>query len=314
MPLARFSWSLALVLVAPLAWADEPAPPSDQPKVEVSEELRDLIRKLDADEFADRQTASDELAKKGKEAIPALEEAIRGDSFEARSRSFELLRRLFEKGDDASKAAAKSSLERLAKGNDGVARQAKQVLEPPNAEEPNAIPRIGGRIPIRPGAVPPVAIAVRKSVSISNNNGVKTIVVDDNGKKVKIVDDPAKGIEGEVTETKDGKEATEKFTAKNADELKEKHPDAHKYYEQYAKGDGFRVGAGGGFGGRLAPPAPTKEEVEARIKRLEDQIKALKDDPGTPAEVRTKRLEALERLRDRYKDEIKPLEKEAEKK
>lgn len=304
MLLARFSGSIALLLAASLCFADE-----TPPKTEVSKELRELIEKLDADDFADRQAASDELGKKGKEAIPALEQAIRGDSLEASTRSFELLERLFEKGDGEAKAAAKSALERFAKGNDSAARRAKQLLEPPKPQANAGGAPPGIRIPLGGIRVLP-AIAVRRTVKVSTNNGVKTIDVDDNGKKFKLIEDPDKGIEGEITETKEGKEATEKFAAKDVDELKKKHPEAHKLYEQYAKGGGIRVEIGGGFGGRLAPAAPTKDDIEVRLKRLDKQLKEVKDDPGLPAEVRTKRIEALERLLKRYEETLKEVEDE----
>ena len=44
------------------------------------------------------------------------------------------------------------------------------------------------------------------------------------------------GSKVEITETKDGKPVTRKFEAKNADELKKKHPEAHKLYQQYSQG------------------------------------------------------------------------------
>jgi HEAT repeat protein len=94
MLLSRLSMVLVLVATAVVS-ADEPA----APKPEASEDPQELIRQLDADDFNDRQAASEALAKRGKQAVPALEEAVRGESLEASTRSFELLRRMFEKGD-----------------------------------------------------------------------------------------------------------------------------------------------------------------------------------------------------------------------
>src|SRR6188508_1268330 len=122
---ARFSTLLvALLLVASLAVADEPTKPA------ISPELQKLIQQLDADDFADRASASEQLAKLGKDALPGLEEGVKSNSPEVSTRSFDLLQQLFEKGDGAAKAAAKSSLDKLAQGSDRVADQAKKMLEP----------------------------------------------------------------------------------------------------------------------------------------------------------------------------------------
>jgi hypothetical protein len=303
MPLARFSWLIAVVCCfATFAQAEENAP-------QLSEELRGLIQQLDADAFGERQAASQQLAKLGKQAIPALEEAIRGESVEAASRSFELLQRLLTKGDNDAQAEARAALERLAKGDDAAARRAQQLLKPTTPEDvpqtPAARPRIrlGGGAPIRIPVAP--AVAVRRSVKVNINNGLKTIEVDDNGKRIKILDDPAKGIELETTETKDGKETTEKFAAKNAEELKIKHPEAFKLYNEFAQGgpNQIRVQIGG---------APNREALQGvlkeSVKRLDERIDKLKNDPALPAEIRQKHIEALERHRDRLKDSIKEAE------
>jgi hypothetical protein len=61
---------------------------------------------------------------------------------------------------------------------------------------------------------------------VKNVNGVKDIEAEEVGRKVKIHDDPDEGIEMSVTEKKDVKEVTKVYKAKNAEELKEKHPEA----------------------------------------------------------------------------------------
>jgi hypothetical protein len=333
----RLFFALAVLgWLVPVAWSDEVAAPSTSP------ELKRLIEQLDADEFADRTAASERLAKLGKDAIPGLESGVRSDSREAATRCFELLQQLFEKGDEAGKAAAKISLEKIALGTDAVAVQAKKLLQPkPAAPDPNqpqgtiilgggirAVPGIriarlgvGRAVPIAP-AIEEGVIRDVKSISVSIANGVKTINVDDNGKKIKIVEDAKKGIEGEITETKDGKETSQKFTAKDADELKTKHPEAFKLYEQYAKGDELKVEATavGGFGGAPAVPAKLpKERLEELMKRLDDQIasttkdleKSKEDKDGRETTI-AKRLERYAALRDRYQEQLKELAKQAE--
>lgn len=328
MPFARFSCLLVcLTLVAGVAVGDESA------KAELSPELKKLIQQLDADDFADRSSASEQLAKLGKEALPALEEGVRSDSPEAATRSFELLQQLFEKGDAAARSAAKSSLEKLAQSDDRVASQAKKLLEPKQtAVDPNqnGIRVLGGGIRIFGGriaraAIPvPVEVAGRvevraaSSISVSVVDGVKTINVDNDGKKIKIVDDPKKGIEGEYTETKDGKETTHKFAAKNEEELKTKHPDAFKLYEQYAKGGGVRVEAVAVGGFRPAVPAAARlpqDRIQELLKKLDEQIATATKELAVATEekdpraaIMAKRLESYARLRERYAEQLKAFE------
>jgi hypothetical protein len=75
---------------------------------------------------------------------------------------------------------------------------------------------------------------INKRISIKTANGVKEIEAEENGQKTKIHED-ADGIKLEITKQKDGKETTEKFEAKNAEELKKNNPEAHKIYEQYSQ-------------------------------------------------------------------------------
>jgi hypothetical protein len=111
--------------------------------------------------------------------------------------------------------------------------------------------------------------AAFKRVTVKDVNGVKDIDAEEADRKIKIHDDPAKGIEMEITEKKDGKDVIQKYEAKNAEELKTKHPEMHKLYEQYAKGPagGIRIEAfAGGFPGipgRVLPPGIPAPPVPA---------------------------------------------------
>lgn len=126
-------------------------------------------------------------------------------------------------------------------------------------------------------------------MQMKTNNGVKEIEAEENGRKVKITDDPAEGIKMEVTEKKDGKEATQKYAAKDAAELKTKHPEAHKLYEEYSQGganiqiQGFAIPAGAIPPGAVPPGFPGVPGVPgvaraARIKLLPpDELKAVQE-------------------------------------
>lgn len=270
-----------------------------------------LIEQLDAPRFADRQTAQQKLADLGQAALPALERAAQSENREVSGRAMEVLERHFQGEDAALKAAAKEALDRLTLNpSESVARRAKEIVSPPKPQPPipNAPnPRIGGaRIQIQVGN----AGANFKRVSVKNVNGVKEIEAEETGRKVKIVDDPANGIKLELTETKDGKETTKKYEAKNADELKTKHPEAHKLYEEYAKGpagiqiQGIQIG---GIGGALPaiPGAGRAAPIRRRLKILRpDEVEAAREnvkdaleDLGASLETLRKEAEKSEELK-----------------
>lgn len=250
-------------------------------------EIDKLMEQLDANRFSERQEAQQKLVELGKAAFPALEKGTQHVSREVAVRSLEILKNQFQKGDDVTKAAAKESLERLTKNNDAIlAKRAGEILSPP--KPPVQLP--GGNVPFRVGGgniqiqVVGGAGGNVKKVSVKDVNGVKEIEAEENGKKVKISDDPAKGIKLEVTETKDGKETTQKYEAKDAAELKTKHPEAHKLYEEYSKQPaGIRLQVGGFPGGAIPPGFPAIPGARlgargARIKILRpDELKGLQD-------------------------------------
>ena len=63
----------------------------------------------DANKFADRQRATEELSRLGTKAIPALKRAAMGDSREAITRSIDILKRHFREGAPQAKEAAKKA-------------------------------------------------------------------------------------------------------------------------------------------------------------------------------------------------------------
>lgn len=207
--------------------------------------VAELIKKLEAENFAERQAASDELVKRGKAALPALAEAARSESAETVTRSLDILRQQLEDKDTELQAAAKDALEKLAKGEGAAARRAAEMLKPkataaPQQAVPMAIPLAPGiRVFGGGGAIRIAAAAADgggRKVSMKEVDGVKEIDVVEGDRTIKINDDPAKGIKVQVTEKKDGKEETKQYEAKSAAELKEKHPAAHKLYEEYKSG------------------------------------------------------------------------------
>ena len=214
---------------APATGDKQPAPAASP------EEIAKLVEQLDADLFGDRQTASEKLAAIGRPALAALAKAAAGESVERTVRTIDLLQKLLESPDESTRTEAKSALETLAKcDRPAVARRAEGVLKAQEAKRntmfgPNGgqnivmINAMGGMIKAGPGL----------KISTRINNGVKETEVEENDQKIKIHDDPKQGISVEITKKKDGKDVTEKFEAKNAEELKKNHPEAHKLYEKY---------------------------------------------------------------------------------
>jgi len=279
---------------------------ADEPTAADEAQIAKLIEQLDAPRFADRQDAQQKLSEAGKAALPAVENAAQSENREVAGRGLEILERHFKGNDEELKAAAKESLERLAKNeSESVARRAKEIISPPKPPPPapQAIPGIrinGGQLQIQ---VAGGAGGNFKKVTVKNVNGVKETEAEENGRKVKIVDDPANGITVEVTETKDGKETTKKYEAKNAEELKTKHPEAHKLYEEYSKApagiqiQGIQIGPGGVpvIRPRNVPRVKilrpdeleaAKENVDKALKELDSSLETLRKEAEKNGELK----------------------------
>jgi hypothetical protein len=240
-----------------------------------------LLKQLDADQFAERQSASDELSRLGSSAFPALEKAAKSDSREASERAVDILKKHFQGDDTVTKQAAKESLERLAADPASRSgRLADLVLNPPPPPTqiaPGGVIRPAMRVAganIRVNAAP---IRFAKRIHVRNNNGVKEIEVEENGRKVKVVDDPKEGLQLEVTEKKNGKETTEKYQAKNAEELKQKHPEAYKIYDEVSKQNGgVQIQIGGIELKPNAPNPPAQPAPADDAKAKEQRLEAMK--------------------------------------
>lgn len=274
-------------------------------------EIAALVKQLDSDKFADRQAASDKLGEIGRPAVAALTEAAAGDSLEVTVRSIDILKKLLDSSDEATKTAAKGALEKVAASkNPAGARRAQDALKELEAKQQAAQRFAPGRIQF--GAV---GGAGGRRMSVRNVNGVKTIDVEEANQKVKIVDDPKQGIKMEVTTKNDkGKESTEKYEAKNAEELKKKHPKAHEIYQKYAKqGGAFNFNVQMRAGGGVQPPRPNPVDTAARILPiLAMHINRLANDQAIKASSK----ESNEALRKKVADvrkELDDLEKRLQK-
>ncbi len=236
-----------------------------------AERIQQWIADLDAAQFGKRQAASQRLIQAGPLAIPQLMEAARHPSREVSERALDVLEQHYRHGDQKLKEAAGESLKKLAGpeeapvATDRVARAARSVLRP--EQDPNSPiiaraiapamiqarvnaavrrPLVAGNIRIAPGGIRANG-GIARSISVSEIDGNKKVQISENDRKVNI-DLPRKGpVTLELTETKDGKSTTRKFEAKDLNELKQKHPEAFKVYEEFSPM--FR-------GMLIIPPAP----------------------------------------------------------
>ena len=206
----------------------------------IADEAADLVKQLDAETFREREEAAQKLEALGKNAIPTLASAANEGTLETGIRSIDILKKLSEAEDKETAAEAKAALEKLTESeNAATARRAKNALAP---KPQPVVPAFPNRIRVVP--FPPAQIIggnAARRINMKNVNGVKTVEVDEGNRKININEDPNKGITVEITETNNGKETTEKFEAKNEDDLKKNHPKAHAEYEKYGKGNAAAI-------------------------------------------------------------------------
>jgi len=338
-----FMWSPVLADDAPpaanappaAAEADEPA----APPTAAAAEIAGWTKQLDSDKFVERDQASRKLTAAGKAALPALAEAVKSPSREVVNRAFEILTGHLASSDAALAGDARAALEAIAKSDDAaLARRAAALLKPDDPPTPNArfgrlggIGRIqiGGGIQLGPGGALQLQAGGAR-VQMRNVNGNKTIDAEENGRKVHIEDSPQNGIAMSVTEKKGDKEETTKYAAASLDELKKKHPEAAKLYEQYNQGLGgalnIQLGAQGVPGGfpplpppffpqPVQPPAAPKHDATAKVAEARRNLLAAREflkkqlkEPA-PAEL-SKALEQLDAIDKKLEQALEKLEED----
>jgi hypothetical protein len=275
------------------------------------QEVSALIDQLNDERFVKREQATQDLAKLGQQAVPALGKAAADERPEVSQRAFKILAAIHNKGDAASQAAAKKKLSELAKSeNTGVAKSAQDILDRQTEEPAETLParrpgiifpggrfgggRFGGGRIIGGGIRLGGGGGLRRMRVVSDAGGDKEIEVTEGGRTVKITENATDGITVEMTETKDGKTITKEYKAADAKELKKKHPEGHKLYEQYSGDEGRVLGGGilggggpggiriefgeGGIGGAL--PEDVRKRIAEEIKRALPEGTLPADDLG----------------------------------
>ncbi len=287
--------------------------------------IAEWIKQLNSDRFTERTEASKRLEAAGKTAFPALAEAATGENREVSLRAIEVLRKHFEQGNQATKDAAKQSLQKIADSqHESAAQRAKEVLNPPPPQT-----QVAPGIRVMPGLpglqlVPQIRVqgqaaggGVTRQIRV--NNGVKEIEVSENGCKTKITDDPNQGIKIEVAETKDGKETKRIYAAKNVEDLKKNHPEGYQLYEKYDKQPGglplqFQIAGGLPQGGGMQAARPLAEKSPKPVAVMtlkqaqhlvENAVKQLER-----AQPSSSKPEDLEQIRKRLAEIAKQLEEE----
>lgn len=295
--MAAFCCPLTLLADEPVQTAEVKAPAATATTAEIA----DLVKQLDADDFKARQLAAEKLTTLGKQAIPALGEAAQSSQLELMSQAFGILRGFYQDNNAELKAAAKEALEKVAAGtNPNAAQRAKDLLAPQKdaGSDPNQgniiagngrgqiiINGAGGIGRIQIGGMPIQLGGGAKvfSKSISTKDGVKTTKVKQDGVEIEITE-----AKEEITVKKTENGKTEEFKAKDADELKKKHPAGHELFEKHA-GDknnaagviGLQINGGNiqalPLPAQIMPAIPLQPAIPANAKniRAESQLKTV---------------------------------------
>jgi hypothetical protein len=247
------SWLALMMLAGSLAAvraADDPPPSKGEEPPSAggaATEIDRLVAQLDAPGYSERQSAGEKLAALGAAALPALEKVAKGESLEVTTRAIELLKKLLDSSEASTRTDARQALQRLAKGDrPRASRLAQDVLKAKEQEDAaSAVPAFNrfGQIGIQ--IVPGINV---RQFRVQNANGSREINVEEGNRKIKINDGNGQPIKIEVTTKTNGKDSTEKYEAKDVDELKKKHPEAYKIYQGWEnQGNPLGMQVGGGI-------------------------------------------------------------------
>ena len=190
-------------------------------------DLPALTRQLGAERFKDREAATEELRKLGKDALPALKSAAASTDPEVQARAQGLIKELEDKDRKPAEASTAAP--------NGPMNGPMQV-------------RINGRnIRIMQGALAgnngAVTFHISSTVTIQGNAS-RNAIVSINGNTYKLRTD-ASGLKMSATENGQ----TREYAAKDAEDLKKNDPEAYRIYDRV-------FGGASGPGGIQITPAP----------------------------------------------------------
>ena|GEM_PF-1525637 len=225
---AVWNFLLLTVCFAPAATAQDEGLPKEEKSSEIetvsAKQLETWITQLSEGNFRERRTASNNLLKAGKLAIPTLVKGAQKNDAELGARCVDILTKMYKGKDNTLKSAAEKALGELEKSsNISVAQRAQNATKKPEEFQQNPFGNI--RFQINGKAVN----LFQQANANANGNWSKTI--SENGKTTAI-EKKNGAITIKVTEKVNGKNKTKKFEAKNETELKKKHPELYKLYQK----------------------------------------------------------------------------------
>jgi hypothetical protein len=170
-------------------------------------------------------------------AAAHLELTIKLGSREASGRALDILRRHAEQGSDDARQAARTVLARLADSNSAsVAQKARDALDPPKVPayaEPGV--NVFGNGFNRVQNLQVVIGGGGRNVTISDINGRKSMEITDARRQVTLHTLPGGKIDVEISDPKNARNAKQKITANDVDELKRKDAEIGRLYEQFSR-------------------------------------------------------------------------------
>lgn len=268
-----------MMLSAEACLADDGDVKKSQENATINQSTVDAwIAQLEHERLTKRQEARQKLLELGKGAIPGLAKAALSGKREVIEKSINVLSQLSQSDDEDVKEAAVVTLQMLSECDQpSTAERAKIALatkqsrgiQPFKDDSSGEFTRGSSR-------------GRNRSVSVSNINGLSTIVVKEDGRETTIRE---MGRGRVAVRISDGDKPTE-FVARSPQEMKKKSPEAFALYEQYIKNRGLNLNptVGGnatanGFAG--AGPGGTKNNASSKllIEQLQELRKRMSDNP-----------------------------------
>jgi len=227
-------WAAAIVVLCRWSAGGERLPTPAEADDAVTDQIAALIDRLDARSFGERQVASQQLEDLGAAAAAHLELAIKSGSREASARALDILRRHFEQGSDDARQSARTVLVRLADSNSAsLAQKARDALDPPKVPAYADPGIMFGNGFNRVQNLQVVIGGGGRSVTISDVNGRKSMEITDARRQVTLHTQPGGKIDVEISDPKNARNAKQRITANDVDELKRKDAEIGRLYEFY---------------------------------------------------------------------------------
>ncbi len=304
---------LSLLLAVNVVSAEEPTPTESASPEAASLNVDQLIEQLNANRFSQRQQATEKLITAGPDVIPKLVKAAQNGPAEITARVVEILEQHLKSEQKGTSDEAKAALKQIAESpNPAVARFAKKALglEVPEESEAEPAPKpIAPPIGNAPFRIQNGQIQMQfqfngnggRKVTQTNVNGVKNTTAEEDGKKVTIKEEVNGAIKLSLTEDdEDGKPKQTNYEADSLQELKEKHPEAHRLYKKYT-GNNIAIPIQIRQIPGLQPFQPKAAADAQRLKLILEQLKTINLE-NVDDETRA----ALQKQLDQIKEQLKP--------